>query len=1121
MTETVEGTTAPKLEFIRDVAADTDSFGSHDRVAKAIASVIATNEDLKVIGLLGRWGSGKSTVVGFVQKHLNADPDIDTHTFCYDAWLHQSDPPRRSFLETFIEFLIDRDLTTQERWQEQLDILNRQIEDTETKSTPSLTVSGHLLLLSLVLVPLGMHFIGHDWFDAAFDSTSEGFESWAFWLGPLLLTVPPVVALGIWLSWRTTLWPFNRMFWAKANWAKHRPPHHNDSLLSLFVNKEVTKELNRTIRTPDPTTIEFQRLFREIIDEVSSKKSRLILVIDNLDRLHEAEAVSMWGTIRSFFLGREHVNRASRATHLPTVLLPIDQEAIERMYAVEHGKAAPALAQSFMEKTFDLTFHVTRPVLSDWSTYLTDQLQKVFGTELKEEWAFQVGRLYEKAHDKDEITPRAINVAINSIATLWLQWREEGVSFIAIAYYVIFRDRIGREISGAVHNPIMDISDLDPDWQQGIAALHYGAPPADAIQILVEPRLRRAIENHSIDSFKVQASTKGFDRILQKMLDASAPADPFFIANTATLMEALSPGETSWVDSVWRTLRKLYISAKPWESVTKHDVDALRTLLKPGPKVAVTRFAAQTVQRLSGSQETILESAPSATAFVEMVGELVAIAKLNETAAPKVKLPGNAHLYLTAIVAASSSKDLLKALGTDFTDQQLVATLVEQVSSPDLAAGVEVRLRALLQRGIEANWDAFLRSSRKAVQNHGLPAAQSAIYALGHFWETNKIAKSEVLELAQQSILKTRLDEAYSAGQLVMVARTAALLMLSNHPIGQPNGVSWSQALKDHGTLASLINSSLRLFGASATFHHLVERAQQEGDDVAHLSRAIVAIRVRDGNLGGLYVENVIDQLDQYLDLVGPELRDDFLAEFASYPTFWEKLDLAGFDHRVMTPLLSLITKESKHARKGARQKAQEVLKERLLKVKSANWERAVRDNSEPLKVALTFADSRKRGIGLGDELYQALHRMTPELISSDTRDFGPRWFSASKLLAASARRTLLKNLRDQINSGNTIANLVDLLRLGGIDFLDAGEFKQDGDASTRHVILTLLDDPQGLQWLVENAAYLAAWVTESSSDSKAFLTDRMRARWPDMSDQDKSRLEVLAREWGLSAPKP
>jgi len=101
----------PVLNFIRDEPASEDQFGSHARLARAIASVIRTQKDLKVVGLLGAWGSGKSTVVKLVQDDLAKDDgNAKVYCFSYDAWLHQSDPPRRSFLETLIKFLMDHKL---------------------------------------------------------------------------------------------------------------------------------------------------------------------------------------------------------------------------------------------------------------------------------------------------------------------------------------------------------------------------------------------------------------------------------------------------------------------------------------------------------------------------------------------------------------------------------------------------------------------------------------------------------------------------------------------------------------------------------------------------------------------------------------------------------------------------------------------------------------------------------------------------------------------------------------------------------------------------------------------------------------------------------------------------
>ena len=92
------------------------------------------------------------------------------------------------------------------------------------------------------------------------------------------------------------------------------------------------------------------------MDEVAAPGRRFIFVIDNLDRLPEAQSVELWANIRSFFLG------STPGSNLPTIILPIDEKAIRRMYRAAHDddKTAASLAKSFMEKTFDLTFRVTQ-----------------------------------------------------------------------------------------------------------------------------------------------------------------------------------------------------------------------------------------------------------------------------------------------------------------------------------------------------------------------------------------------------------------------------------------------------------------------------------------------------------------------------------------------------------------------------------------------------------------------------------------------------------------------------------------------------------------------------------------------------------------------------------------
>jgi ABC-type uncharacterized transport system ATPase subunit len=70
------------LNFIRDEPAEEDFFRSHSRLAHAVASTLMGQAGLKVVGLLGPWGSGKSTAIRLLQKELEGG-DSDHETFCF------------------------------------------------------------------------------------------------------------------------------------------------------------------------------------------------------------------------------------------------------------------------------------------------------------------------------------------------------------------------------------------------------------------------------------------------------------------------------------------------------------------------------------------------------------------------------------------------------------------------------------------------------------------------------------------------------------------------------------------------------------------------------------------------------------------------------------------------------------------------------------------------------------------------------------------------------------------------------------------------------------------------------------------------------------------------------
>jgi hypothetical protein len=143
--------------LISDAPAAEDKFGSHERIASALIKLIEFEDGGKTIGIEGEWGSGKSTIINFIQNHfINRD---DTKLVIFDTWSHEGDPLRRTVLETLINkideygWLKDK---TKKKWAGKRLELARRKKVTEKSNTPVLTKQGKWFTLALMTVPIGM-----------------------------------------------------------------------------------------------------------------------------------------------------------------------------------------------------------------------------------------------------------------------------------------------------------------------------------------------------------------------------------------------------------------------------------------------------------------------------------------------------------------------------------------------------------------------------------------------------------------------------------------------------------------------------------------------------------------------------------------------------------------------------------------------------------------------------------------------------------------------------------------------------------------------------------------------------------------------------------------------------
>src|SRR5689334_19244171 len=96
--------------FVSDRPALRDSFEAnraYSRIVSAIVDIVSSphNEGMS-IGVEGSWGVGKSTLINLLRTRLHGtDGDNPDKTgpillIAFDAWAHEGDPLRLTFLET-------------------------------------------------------------------------------------------------------------------------------------------------------------------------------------------------------------------------------------------------------------------------------------------------------------------------------------------------------------------------------------------------------------------------------------------------------------------------------------------------------------------------------------------------------------------------------------------------------------------------------------------------------------------------------------------------------------------------------------------------------------------------------------------------------------------------------------------------------------------------------------------------------------------------------------------------------------------------------------------------------------------------------------------------------------
>jgi hypothetical protein len=1127
MADVNKGPAAVTPNFIRDVAATEDSFGPHQRLADAIAEVVEQNSDVKVIGLLGPWGSGKSTVVKLVESRLHA-PHEGTrtyHVFAYDAWLHQSDPPRRAFLESLVTFLSQKGISNDATWREDLDRLNGKIEDTTTTSTPTLTSAGRAIFISLFLVPIGAVFAGHEWYHDFIWSPWLSWTSALYVASILCVASPLLVASWLYLKWRPRKSPFARAFWKRKNWTTHDATHQEESILSLFMNRQITKNKSRVLRDPEPTAIEFQQIFRKMMDSVSTHKQdskdkqerHLVIVIDNLDRLPVQDALAMWGTIRSFFLGAETSDHNGEKRAQPTILLPIDESAIEGLFTND----AAAVAASFMAKTFDLTFRISKPVLSSWDSYLTKQMKHVFGDIYEEEWSQITSRFYHRLESSSAgltVTPRSVNKLVNELATSWLQWKSmASIKFASVAYYCVFRTQIEEDIVRETLRPIAGIADLDPNWARSIAALHFGVEPDEAQQALIGQPLRNAIQAPNLDEFSKLSQIKGFSLILNGLIAQwreENSNDPERILKLVSLISNSSFRSNGAVASIWRSLRHALRDTHTWKSFDVSQSEALITLTPSSGSDDRKEF----VELIGDRVEKLDDKATNSPGFVGAFAGLWKGISTGEAGAndlpAQIWIPGQAANYFEASEALDGNSMIRGLLKTHCHAPELIALIGDEVTKTTDAERTIKRFERVKSKFKDIDIQTFMQSLANLVRQapSGSPSVLASAKILGALRKLNQNAIVITDALCTEGHIASRLTAAVQQNDLRLTAVLLSIFYCWGQNFDVPEPDSWAGKFHDHPDLAKNLSIDLLDFSPekTAVVTRLVDAARTN-NRLRPISAAVFSYRVGATAIGPLPVQSVIENLGQYLELLEPPVKDAFVTALTGYtPVFWADMNKLPLEGNVSLIFSTLLRADGETSKKAA-----EWLEKRLEALSTDEWKASLQTANSPYQLVRSLQSLSGDPVGF-EELRKALNESIPAILMTSDEPLRKRWFEITQILEREETITLFRYAADQICGGAKTANIAQLISVGGNDFLQEGDFVGSADKSVRHVILPALSDDRGLEILLEHASVMRDWVKQGDANTSSILAKRLEDGLSAAEDSKKRMTRELASALGV-----
>ena len=490
------------------VSEDLFSGHGHKRTASALAKTIKEfGNDTCAIGLEGKWGSGKSTIIELARQELDSDKNEKKYrVFTFDLWSNQTSNFKRSFLEALLNWIKEPSNglpnSEESKINKIYDSIRGKTINTRTTNHKIFNPFGIVFIIFAFFLPIIYQWLG----PAAFADKTSHFIS--------ILCIACIVLIGVIFVYRVL---YKHCKEKTKSWITTI-----SEAVTIFSRDAETTQEEKTIREQDPSQAEFYETFQNLLDIYQKENRRIVIVFDNIDRLTKSRLIDAWSEIRTVL--NDNSKQGTQIQNI-MVVVPYDKDHVLSAFASNNtskGKQITLPNDDIIRKSFDCVFHVSPPVLSDEAKFFKEKLHEA-GDARYDYLADYLHEIFSLSIAEQTFppTPRQIIHFINEIMMLTDQW--EQIPVLDVAVFVANAEKLYK-------NPLLlqNFSNIKPqyialadskDLFRNLAALAYNVDPELAFQVLLYKDLKNLFTKPKSEKLEALLKSPGIPEMLRKFLE--------------------------------------------------------------------------------------------------------------------------------------------------------------------------------------------------------------------------------------------------------------------------------------------------------------------------------------------------------------------------------------------------------------------------------------------------------------------------------------------------------------------------------------------------------------------------------------------------------------------------